>query len=820
MLEAKRWDLLDWSGGLDLCGGRYSSDMTSQRVRRNVFAGRGPGESPVIRRGPCLDYGGMFDAASQGLLIYQGRFYVFCRKGDAIAHTGAVLSLVENLEFDAPEYTHSWKLLRCGVHEGAPWALIRHEGDAGSQVFIHVWDGLLYEPTYVLDPAFPANYTAGPDDLAQQQYDADFEPAAAEAVSKVWVSTLAGNVQSCRTADTRVWNQRTEDSFRVDGEHYCFRVPGGTGALRDFHVPRPASDLMQDQRWSYYVLERAIGDAWSVIPEVSTTPTANDTWQAVQVSRWGSSDVVQVRVRWGSSQPGLIRVRLVAAATQVVFIGSAPTVTYTGSGATRTVTISPYEFTYRGGDKVRSAGHSVVISQGNDYLLGVGPGGLSTWNLTAGPFPTGWEREQVRLIERIRWPGAEANPNYVTAAGTVAVSSGSPTVTGTGTAFTQEFRVGDYVLVDGQRKKITAIASDTLATAESNYSATLGSLALSVWSDPSYRYAYENAAESEWFTGITIDYFDRAGAEDAITIATRNHDRQGGLVSAIGTHLNRLVVFYPGSIQSWSVDQATNATAHLATLGFGTGPQVNPAPVLFYETVAVSLGTTVRGIFVSGPNNDTLRDNNIGEKIEGLPMPTTRASCHWVDQGELVVAATDANGDAVFLVLDYSRESKLTCWNTWDVVGLPEVDRDTLHALQDRLYFRAGNRLRYFDAPKTGKVLVYRDADEVAGAAYLSSCRTPLNLFGRPALNKQTIGMEVHASGQTHVQFELANPEDYEGESVVPLLDNLVHVGTSRGDVRLPVTLTAVALAIDLSSRDEAGWRLRGFGLDYQWKRR
>jgi hypothetical protein len=554
-----------------------------------------------------------------------------------------------------------------------------------------------------------------------------------------------------------------------------------------------------------------------VLEQVSITPVVNDTWQAIQVGMWGSTDIVRVRVLWGSASAGLIRLRLVAAATEVVFVGAAPTVTITGVGATRTVTVSPYEYTYRAGDKVRSAGSSLVISQGNDYLIGVGPTGTSVWNVTGGTgFPTGWEREKNRLINYIRWPLTEAEPNYTTATGTVSVTAGQPTITGVGTLFTQEFRVGDYVLVNGERRKISAIASDTSATTETNFAATIGGVALRWWTDPTYLYAYENAAESEWYTGISLDYVDRAGAEDAVTIATRNHDKQGGLVSAIGHQLNRLLVFYPGSVQSWSVDQSTNATAFLAALGFGSDGQVNPSPVPFHESVAVALGTTVRGVYVSGANTDTLKDNNIGEKIEGSTMPVARAGAHWVNQGQLVMACTDADGEALFLVLDYSRESKITCWNHWTVTDLPEVDVDSLHAVQERLYFRAGNRIRYFDA----KATTFRDADEVAGAAYKSSVLTPLNLLKKPRMLKQTVAMHLHASGETHVQFELAQPEDYEGTDTTPLLDNLTYVGTSRGDTRLPVTVTAQALAVELSSQDEAGWKVRGFALDYQLKKR
>jgi hypothetical protein len=197
-------------------------------------------------------------------------------------------------------------------------------------------------------------------------------------------------------------------------------------------------------------------------------------------------------------------------------------------------------------------------------------------------------------------------------------------------------------------------------------------------------------------------------------------------------------------------------------------------------------------------------------------MPSTRASCHWVNQGQLVVAATDADGEAQFLVMDYSRESKLSAWSVWDVTDLPEVDPDTLFAVGAKLYFRAGNRIRYFDATAT----TFRDTDEIAGAAYLSHVLTPLNLFRKPGMNKQTQFIDIHGSGNTHIQFELATPEEYDDEDPAPKLDNLAQVGSTFGAPRMPVVMTAVAIAVDLSSQDEAGWKVRGFGLSYQLKKR
>lgn len=49
-------------------------------------------------------------------------------------------------------------------------------------------------------------------------------------------------------------------------------------------------------------------------------------------------------------------------------------------------------------------------------------------------------------------------------AGTVAVTNSSTTVTGTSTFFTANTDIGDAIVIDGKRRKITAIASNTTLT--------------------------------------------------------------------------------------------------------------------------------------------------------------------------------------------------------------------------------------------------------------------------------------------------------------------------------------------------------------------
>jgi FtsP/CotA-like multicopper oxidase with cupredoxin domain len=73
-----------------------------------------------------------------------------------------------------------------------------------------------------------------------------------------------------------------------------------------------------------------------------------------------------------------------------------------------------------------------------------------------------------------------------TGAGTVAVTSGQKGVTGTGTAFTKDFRVGDLITINtGQGGIITAIASDTSMTLKDKQTADLSGATYSM-SIPQY----------------------------------------------------------------------------------------------------------------------------------------------------------------------------------------------------------------------------------------------------------------------------------------------------------------------------------------------
>lgn len=73
----------------------------------------------------------------------------------------------------------------------------------------------------------------------------------------------------------------------------------------------------------------------------------------------------------------------------------------------------------------------------------------------------------------------DAKINAVNATGTVSVTSGSTKVTGSGTKFIHEVKVGDEVTINGESKNVTIVTDDTNLTVESNFSASASSQTMS-----------------------------------------------------------------------------------------------------------------------------------------------------------------------------------------------------------------------------------------------------------------------------------------------------------------------------------------------------
>lgn len=508
------WDLSEFNGGIDLRDGLFSENQTRFRELVNCWIDKG---RKLRRRPPCLQVDGDLDAASQGLLAIDGVYYTIAKKGDTIIHTGAVAALVQTLYFDAPDYTTTWTLLAAGIFDGYAAVYIRHTFPStqyASFVALHVWDGLVFAPTWVQDPYFPGSFSPSIADVTDQQFDAGFTPAFGLGVSKVWSSTLRGNTQCSRTADARVWNQRTDDSLLQDGEHWCYIVPEGNLGAWSYVVPRNADWMGIDGRWAYYVLEYDDDGEWIPMEEVRVAPTAAFTFrQSAVASRFaGGWNEIKLDVCWGRASAGLIRLRLVAGTTALE-VTQTPTVAVAASGGSAwKLTLTEAKYRYRGGDGVTVAAHSTGdLLEGKTYLLGVTSDNGAfpeLVNVTDNGFPTGWGREHRKFLKTIVTAAALTgftiiNPawkTFLAATGTVSVTGGSTAVVGVGTTFLTQVKVGSTIRVAGV-ERVVATITDNL-----NLDVTVawpGPSAAVAW-DVAYGYATYSASKTHVYVDPTL----------------------------------------------------------------------------------------------------------------------------------------------------------------------------------------------------------------------------------------------------------------------------------------------------------------------------
>lgn len=82
------------------------------------------------------------------------------------------------------------------------------------------------------------------------------------------------------------------------------------------------------------------------------------------------------------------------------------------------------------------------------------------------------------FIDSATYCNAKINP--VNATGTVSVTSGNNKVTGSGTKFKYEVKVGDEVTINGESKNVTGVTDDNNLTVSSNFSASASSRTMSV----------------------------------------------------------------------------------------------------------------------------------------------------------------------------------------------------------------------------------------------------------------------------------------------------------------------------------------------------
>lgn len=84
-------------------------------------------------------------------------------------------------------------------------------------------------------------------------------------------------------------------------------------------------------------------------------------------------------------------------------------------------------------------------------------------------------RTQMGGTTTVPWSG------IWTGTGSATVTNGSPTITGTGTAFDDNYGPGDVITISGQTRTIVSITSQTVMTADSNFTANAGPVSFTTY---------------------------------------------------------------------------------------------------------------------------------------------------------------------------------------------------------------------------------------------------------------------------------------------------------------------------------------------------
>lgn len=752
------WDLDDFGAGIDLRQGLWSRNQARWRELRNCRTTKG---RKPCRRSPVAKLDVTLDAKCKGLFSIDGALYTIAKKGDSITHTGADAGQVTTLYFDNPDLCTTWELGEFQTFEGYAEAWIIHDFPSATYPKLamkHVWDGLVFAPTFVQDPYLPGSFSPSIADLTDQVYDATFRPVLGSGASKSWTSTRRGNAHASRTADARVYNQRTLDSFKEDGEHWCFVVPEGAGELRRFIVPRNAADLVPDGRWAYYVLEQAVGDAWVPMDEVSVEPTINGTWRASAVaSRFtGGWDEVAVDVRWPSADAGLIRMRLVAGATAVE-ITTEPTVTATlASAGVWDVAVTEAAYRYRSGDAVTVPAWTVgQVQEGRTYLLGVSADETdhpSLMDITTG-FPTGWRREHLCFYKRI-----------------VCETGEDPTIT-------------DYLY---------AFESDADSAWYTNLVVE-----------------YVDLAGAEDALSIATAAIDNSGGTISSISAVRNRM----LVTYPGSM--QLWSIDQDTNKTAFLDQVGFGTGDQARPS-----PVNFYGAVLVPTDAGFRGMSVAGPLNDNLQDSNLGEPVA--TLPTLTLRTAAFWPHFgsyiaagVRDGALAFQVLDYSRESKITAWATWGGEDSDGVDPWADAGLTDIDAGTLIASGSRLYWRSGSSIYYFDAAAT----VFRDWCDTPGAAYESFGRLHYNDMGKPGLSKRFIAFDIVQEGRCTIGFELP-PFGAWQETSGPQLQGPTIIGTTYGRARLPMAGLGPAIAPTFSSRCEDGWELQRIAIDFLMMRR
>lgn len=728
----------------------------------------------------------------QGCFLYRGRQTVIRRSGSTATLTGTDAGDFDVIDFDVPPMCgDAWELLDVCTVGDVICAVCRHQinnptyGTTGV-VYLHLWDEYSRNgsrSTWVDDPYVPTNLLDGwqTGASAGNTFKDDYAPRLCAVGSRLAMSRPDGNVSLSKLNNPRVWNtleaadleevwpvpfysSTAENSFLLPFRYDDLVWTGGANYRFYAYTVQYYSD--SDAQW----LSIASPTYYSIAKD-ATTGRARITFssQPYSVMRF-----CVTRVSRQEGNGGVYNDRtLIAGVSETQWLDTA--------GTSDTITIEGKELTlnrsaYDPGFLALKA-TATSYPPANDYTL---------WTFQLDPTTDNLIRPRLAPAQNTNWGFIDQHVGY-----------NDPADFGTEWRKSAVDASADWI---GGQARWEA------------YDYTAGRPFM-IWPWMFYDDKINGELvpylqpDQDWHDTWFFNEVEFAGGTSSAILAagsSTNTDRGEG-VQAMAAIRDSLLVLYPGTCQVYYVPANLDQIRFLDSSPFGCGEAGFTEAIQFDAGLLMAPAVNGwRAWDIDGDAVVSLQDKNIGEPLDltNIGVFTPRAAGYWPHQG-CYITLGEHDGEYAGVCFRFSRESQIAAWSritfsadqrpfwrnaTETAPGSFKLNRGMMYALDDRMVWRAGNTVKYFDALEAVNL---RDENESVGAGYVASLRSHA-LRLDPDILKRFQFIDVDQTGDLTLTVNL-DPENLGEILNGPTIEGMTYTNRKVG---LPYQFYAVELLI------------------------